>query len=190
MTETVKWRTDGVTVVRAKSLDMAMRGPSGTGRASAFDFTGSGGRETWIGTVTLQPKAKTGAHHHGRHEVAVYGLGYSPPRVRHLALGDGDRGHCRAGACPPPAPGRRPVRVAHRRDTRRGTSPRPTTNIQDSRHGRRNLGDITRARRGYVTSMWRRVAVASWQSEMRVIVRITQGTSRHFALLPCVCQES
>ena len=72
MTETVKWRTDGVTVVRAKSLDMAMRGPSGTGRASAFDFTGSGGRETWIGTVTLQPKAKTGAHHHGRHEVAVY----------------------------------------------------------------------------------------------------------------------
>jgi uncharacterized RmlC-like cupin family protein len=49
-----------------------MRGPSGTGRATAFDFTGAGGRETWIGTVTLQPKAKTGAHHHGRHEVAVY----------------------------------------------------------------------------------------------------------------------
>lgn len=71
MAETMKWR-DGVTVVRAKSLDMAMRVPSGTGRATAFDFAGTGGRQTWIGTVTLQPNAKTGAHHHGRHEVAVY----------------------------------------------------------------------------------------------------------------------
>jgi uncharacterized RmlC-like cupin family protein len=41
-------------------------------RATAFDFAGAGGRETWIGTVTLQPNARTGAHHHGRHEVAVY----------------------------------------------------------------------------------------------------------------------
>ena len=67
-----KWRTDGVTVIRAQSLDTAMRGPSGSGRATAFDFTGAGGRATWIGTVTLQPKANTGPHHHGRHEVAVY----------------------------------------------------------------------------------------------------------------------
>jgi len=49
-----------------------MRGPSGSGRATAFDFAGTGGRETWVGTVTLQPNAKTGAHHHGRHEVAIY----------------------------------------------------------------------------------------------------------------------
>lgn len=69
MTETMKWRTDGVTVVRAESLNRAMRG---TGRATAFDFAGTGGQETWIGAVTLQPNAKTGAHHHGRHEVAVY----------------------------------------------------------------------------------------------------------------------
>ena len=59
-------------VVRAESLNMAMHGPSGTGRATAFDFAGTAGRETWIGTVTLKPTAKTGAHHHGRHEVAVY----------------------------------------------------------------------------------------------------------------------
>ncbi len=71
MAETTKWR-DGVTVVRAKSLDAAMRGPSGTGRATAFDFAGSGGQKTWIGTVTLPPSAATGAHHHGRHEVAIY----------------------------------------------------------------------------------------------------------------------
>ncbi len=69
--EMTKWRTDGVTVVRARSLDEAMRS-SGTGRATVFDFSGNGGRQTWLGTVTLQPNAKTGAHHHGRHEVAVY----------------------------------------------------------------------------------------------------------------------
>ena len=65
MTEPMKWRTDGVTVVRGAAM-------LGKGRATAFDFAGSGGRETWIGTVTMQPNAKTGAHHHGRHEVAIY----------------------------------------------------------------------------------------------------------------------
>lgn len=71
MVEASKWR-DGVTVVRAESLDAVMRAPSGNGRATAFDFTGAGGQRTWIGTVTLKPGFKTGAHHHGRHEVAVY----------------------------------------------------------------------------------------------------------------------
>ena len=69
MTETTQWR-DGVKVVRADSLNKLMLAPAG--RATAFDFSGSGGQRTWIGTVTLQPKSKTGAHHHGRHEVAVY----------------------------------------------------------------------------------------------------------------------
>jgi uncharacterized RmlC-like cupin family protein len=41
-------------------------------RATAFDFIGSGGQCTWIGTVSIAPNARTGAHHHGRHEVAVY----------------------------------------------------------------------------------------------------------------------
>ncbi len=72
MTETTKWRADGVRVVRGQALATAMRRPSGTGRATAFDFAGTGGKETWIGAVTLPPGAKTGAHHHGRHEVGVY----------------------------------------------------------------------------------------------------------------------
>jgi uncharacterized RmlC-like cupin family protein len=71
MTETTKWRTDGVTVVRAASLKTAAAS-SGAGRATAFDFAGTGGKEIWIGTVTLRANAKTGAHHHGRTEVAVY----------------------------------------------------------------------------------------------------------------------
>src|SRR5215468_9810045 len=66
-----KWR-DGVRVGRGQSLAEVRRRPSGAGRATVFDFAGTGGRETWIGTVTLQPLAKTGPHHHGRHEVAIY----------------------------------------------------------------------------------------------------------------------
>jgi len=60
------WR-DAVTVRRAASLD-----PGVPGRTTAFDFAGSGRGETWIGMVAMAPGAATGAHHHGRHEVAVY----------------------------------------------------------------------------------------------------------------------
>lgn len=59
------WRNDGVRVVRAAAL-------RGQGRATAFDFEGTGGSKTWIGTVTLQPNGRTGVHNHGAHEVAVY----------------------------------------------------------------------------------------------------------------------
>jgi uncharacterized RmlC-like cupin family protein len=59
------WRNDGIKVVRAAAT-------SGQARATAFDFVGSGGAKTWIGTVTLNPNGRTGAHHHGTHEVAVY----------------------------------------------------------------------------------------------------------------------
>lgn len=72
MAETINWRTDGVKVVRASALRKAMLEPPAVGRATAFDFAGDGGQETWIGTVTLPPHAKTGPHHHGRHQVAVY----------------------------------------------------------------------------------------------------------------------
>lgn len=71
MAEPTKWR-NGVKVVRAASLEALVRGPSSTGRATAFDFAGTGGERTWIGRVSLKPSAKTGAHHHGRHEVMVY----------------------------------------------------------------------------------------------------------------------
>src|SRR5262249_35865630 len=67
-----KWSTDGVKVVRAESLRATMQEPGRNGRATAFDFAGSGGQKTWIGTVTVTPGANTGPHHHGRHEVVVY----------------------------------------------------------------------------------------------------------------------
>jgi uncharacterized RmlC-like cupin family protein len=63
------WRNDGVKVVRAAAQ---VAGSSGQGRATAFEFAGTGGSKIWMGTVTLQPNARTGAHHHGTHEVAIY----------------------------------------------------------------------------------------------------------------------
>jgi uncharacterized RmlC-like cupin family protein len=69
MTETINWRTDGVRVARADSLQAAMAEKA---RITAFDFAGTDGKETWIGVVTLQANSKTEAHHHGRTEVAVY----------------------------------------------------------------------------------------------------------------------
>jgi uncharacterized RmlC-like cupin family protein len=71
MTDAAKWRT-GVTVVRAAAQEAARLAPGGTGRATVVDYAGTGGQQTWIGTVTLQPKARTGRHHHGRHEVTLY----------------------------------------------------------------------------------------------------------------------
>jgi uncharacterized RmlC-like cupin family protein len=69
----MNWRTEGVVIVRADAAARERVAAGGKGRMTAFEFTGSGGHQTWIGTVTLQPNAQTGTHHHGRHEVAVYG---------------------------------------------------------------------------------------------------------------------
>jgi uncharacterized RmlC-like cupin family protein len=72
ITKTTKSKDDGIIVVRANSLVSDRDVPSATGRVTVFNFDGTGGTQTWIGVVSLQPGAKTGAHHHGRHEVAIY----------------------------------------------------------------------------------------------------------------------
>jgi uncharacterized RmlC-like cupin family protein len=64
------WRNDGVRVARAVAQQLA--GAPGQGRATAFEFGGTGGARIWMGMVTLQPNGRTSAHHHGTHEIAVY----------------------------------------------------------------------------------------------------------------------
>jgi uncharacterized RmlC-like cupin family protein len=64
-----EWRT-GVKVIRAEALAKARL--AGSGRATAFDFAGTGGSRPWVGTVTLPPNGTTCGHHHGRHEVAIF----------------------------------------------------------------------------------------------------------------------
>jgi uncharacterized RmlC-like cupin family protein len=68
---TTNWHS-AVTVVRGSSLATATPGQSGLSRATAFEFTGADGQRTWVGAVSLQQGARTGPHHHGRHEVALY----------------------------------------------------------------------------------------------------------------------
>jgi uncharacterized RmlC-like cupin family protein len=63
------WKS-AVRVVRGESLEQALARAGG--RATAIDFAGIGGTKTWIGTVKMDAGAVTGAHHHGRHEVAIY----------------------------------------------------------------------------------------------------------------------
>jgi hypothetical protein len=52
MAERKQW-SDGVRIVRGRSLAEAMRHPSTGGRATAFDFANTGGRGTWIGSAIL-----------------------------------------------------------------------------------------------------------------------------------------
>jgi uncharacterized RmlC-like cupin family protein len=63
------WR-HGVRVQRAGSIAAAR---TESGRATVFDFLGSGGGDkTWIGSVRVAPLSNTGPHDHGRHEVMLY----------------------------------------------------------------------------------------------------------------------
>ena len=41
-------------------------------RAAAIDHARAGAEKLWAGTVTIQPNAKTGAHHHGQLESVIY----------------------------------------------------------------------------------------------------------------------
>jgi uncharacterized RmlC-like cupin family protein len=66
-----RWTSDSVKIIRAEALRYAVGAPSARGRATAFKFAGSGGKQTWIGVVRLPGGANTGPHHHGHHEVAI-----------------------------------------------------------------------------------------------------------------------
>jgi uncharacterized RmlC-like cupin family protein len=66
------WRHDGVRVVPASSLDPNTAQTPGMSRAAAINFARVGAEKLWAGTVTIQPNAKTGAHHHGALESIIY----------------------------------------------------------------------------------------------------------------------
>jgi uncharacterized RmlC-like cupin family protein len=71
MNEANGWR-DAVKVMRGASLDAARQVPSARGRATAFEFAGTGHEQTWIGKASLEPSGTVPAHHHGRHEVVLF----------------------------------------------------------------------------------------------------------------------
>ena len=65
------WRTEGVRVVPPDGLDPNTPQTAGMARAAAVG-TRTGARQLWAGTVTVEPGARTGAHHHGELESVIY----------------------------------------------------------------------------------------------------------------------
>lgn len=73
MTETEhNWREQGIRVVRHDQLDSNTPQTLGMQRAAAITPASAGAKKIWAGTVTIDPDAKTGAHHHGELESVIY----------------------------------------------------------------------------------------------------------------------
>jgi len=66
------WRDNGVHIVRHDQLDPNTPQTPGMQRAAAITYASTGANNIWAGTVTIQPDAKTGAHHHGELESVIY----------------------------------------------------------------------------------------------------------------------
>jgi len=66
------WRSHGVRVVKAGTLDTNTAQTPGMNRAAAITRARVGAEKLWAGTVTIHPNAKTGAHHHGDLESVIY----------------------------------------------------------------------------------------------------------------------
>lgn len=69
---TSRWRHQGVRVIRSDELDTATAQTQGMLRRAAVTTQRTGASKLWAGTVTIEAKAKTGAHHHGDLESVIY----------------------------------------------------------------------------------------------------------------------
>jgi uncharacterized RmlC-like cupin family protein len=61
-----------VRIVKASELDSNTPQTPGMTRAAAINVAKAGANKLWAGTVSVQPNAKTGAHHHGHLESIIY----------------------------------------------------------------------------------------------------------------------
>lgn len=66
------WKEHGIRIVRAGELDCNTPQTPGMSRAAAITYARAGASKLWAGTVTVQPAARTGAHHHGELETVLY----------------------------------------------------------------------------------------------------------------------
>src|SRR5215475_8664002 len=71
-TPTSHWRDQGVKVIPGSQLDLNTAQTPGMTRAAAITHATAGANRLWAGTVTIEPNAKTGAHHHGELESVIY----------------------------------------------------------------------------------------------------------------------
>lgn len=68
------WREFGVRIVRHGRFDAGTPQTPGMHREAAVSRTSAGAEKLWAGTVTIQPGARTGPHHHGPLESVIYVL--------------------------------------------------------------------------------------------------------------------
>ena len=66
------WRDRGVHVVRAADLDPNTPQTPGMHREAAITHARTGAEQLWAGTVVIEPRAMTSAHHHGEVESVIY----------------------------------------------------------------------------------------------------------------------
>jgi uncharacterized RmlC-like cupin family protein len=66
------WRNHGVRVIQGDQLDPNTAQTPGMHRETAIDAARVGAQKIWAGTVRIDAKAKTGAHHHGPLESVIY----------------------------------------------------------------------------------------------------------------------
>ena len=67
-----RWKHDGVRVIKGDQLDPNTAQTPGMYRQAAINQARVGAQKIWAGTVSIQPNAKTGAHHHGELESVIY----------------------------------------------------------------------------------------------------------------------
>jgi uncharacterized RmlC-like cupin family protein len=67
-----RWRSEGVRIVRAAELDANTTQTPGMQRRAAVTTQRTGATKLWAGTVTIDARARTGAHHHGDLESVIY----------------------------------------------------------------------------------------------------------------------
>lgn len=67
-----KWKHDGVRVIPSHTLDGNTPQTPGMDRKAAISYARVGAQKIWAGTVSINPNAKTGAHHHGELESVIY----------------------------------------------------------------------------------------------------------------------
>jgi uncharacterized RmlC-like cupin family protein len=72
MDSAIDWKHAGVRVIPADRLDSNTPQTPGMSRAAAITRARTGAEKLWAGTVTIEPNAKTGAHHHGDLESIIY----------------------------------------------------------------------------------------------------------------------
>jgi uncharacterized RmlC-like cupin family protein len=66
------WKEHGIRVVRAGELDCNTPQTPGMTREAAITHARTGASKLWAGTVSVQPAARTGVHHHGELETVLY----------------------------------------------------------------------------------------------------------------------